>query len=592
MLKMTLKKKAILIIVCFSAVVAFLFVDRMSIINKLDRPVEVAEISSDRFGEMKAIAKIITNFQKERGMTAGYLSSKGAKFSDKLPQQRAASDAAIQEYLALFSSNKQASQFAKEKFAALDSHRKKIWTFDIAFGKALGFYTGFNNGMIDEMATYFPDDMSKETFRAVNGFITFQRFKDLLGIERAVLTSAFAKGKLEGGLNDKYVTIQAGQKNFWKSFVTWTDSTQNKKIADLLATKEFKDVQEYKTYAEANKSNLNRDAVAWFGTSTKKLGKVGAFSIDILSDMLDMQAGEVVEAKDQQDYYILSLAILAIILGGVTVYVSVMLFGIVKSLGAEPSRLAEVTRKLSEGYLNAGAQNEAEGTVMHGIEIMQNKLKQIIGAIKNLSENLEGASKEVASTATDLANGATFQAQFSDNLLDVLKKVESMTQESSDNISEGASMVSNTSNTMVEVSEKIRVIEDIASQTNLLALNASVEAARAGEHGKGFAVVAAEVRKLAERSEEAAKSIIDLTNNAVQQVVVSQQELSSIVPKIEETAGMVNKMVDNSGGEENSMVEFNQVVTQSASASEELAASSEELNSSAIELMRHVSFFK
>jgi methyl-accepting chemotaxis protein len=74
-----------------------------------------------------------------------------------------------------------------------------------------------------------------------------------------------------------------------------------------------------------------------------------------------------------------------------------------------------------------------------------------------------------------------------------------------------------------EITRVIGLVETVAFQTKLLSLNASVEAARAGSAGRGFAVVAQEVRALAQRSEDAARTIRGIVGQSVAEIDEGRQ---------------------------------------------------------------------
>jgi methyl-accepting chemotaxis protein len=174
-----------------------------------------------------------------------------------------------------------------------------------------------------------------------------------------------------------------------------------------------------------------------------------------------------------------------------------------------------------------------------------------------------------------------------------------MATKASKEAGDGGQAVTLTVAAMKQIAQKISIVDDIAYQTNLLALNAAIEAARAGEHGKGFAVVAAEVRKLAERSQEAAKEIGDLAGNSVDTAERAGKLLDEIVPSIQKTSELVQEIAAASQEQSQSvtqiggaMGQLSKATQQNASASEELAATSEELSGQAEQLQESVSFFK
>ena len=240
------------------------------------------------------------------------------------------------------------------------------------------------------------------------------------------------------------------------------------------------------------------------------------------------------------------------------------------------------------------------------------KIAEIIGEVNSAASNIASASGEISATAQSMSQASSEQASSVEETSSAVEQMsasinqntenakvtEGMATQSSGEAIRGGEAVQKTVNAMKSIANKIGIIDDIAYQTNLLALNAAIEAARAGEHGKGFAVVAAEVRNLAERSQVAAKEIGALAESSVEMAESAGKLLDTIVPSIKKTSDLVQEIT--AASEEQStgvaqintaMNQLNQITQQNASASEELAATSEEMSGQAMQLQEMMEFF-
>jgi len=274
---------------------------------------------------------------------------------------------------------------------------------------------------------------------------------------------------------------------------------------------------------------------------------------------------------------------------------------------------AAVASEIAKGNLEVevtpASEHDQLGNALLG---MVTKLQEVIGQVKVTTSQVSYGTQAMSASSEEMSQGASEQAAAAEEASSSIEQMTANIRQNADNAmqtekiaiqaasdaQEGGGAVTETVGAMKEIANKIMIIEEIARQTNLLALNAAIEAARAGEHGKGFAVVAAEVRKLAERSQQAAAEINDLSTTSVDVAEKAGQLLEVIVPNIQRTAELVQEISaasreQDSGAEQinKSIQQLDAVIQQNASASEEMASTAEELSGQSEQLAQVVSFF-
>ena len=585
---------------------------RMQAAAEMEQLHAMAELST-------SVGDLVHELQKERGMTAGYLGSKGSRFGNELTEQRRISDGrysamqnvVVDTYTQVeISALRSAVEAALAQLNRLAAMRGEVSQQTIAGPQAIGYYSQTIASLLAIPSLIASLSSNAEVARQAAAYANFLEAKERAGIERAILANVFSADRLAPEMQRRYYLNRAAFETYLAVFSRVASTGQLNFLEQTVRGTAVDTVAALKARVEAEGVlSFGVDPTHWFAAATER--------IDRLRDVEDRLAKDI----DHTVINRLEMAIAARNLSiGITLAAVLFALGatwfITRVISRAVQQAVEVAQRLAEGDLTMQVQatyKDETGQMLAALKYMVQRLARVIGEVGGAADALSSASEEVSATAQSLSQGASEQAASVENTSAVLHETASAVQHNAGEArstassataaarqaEEGGKAVAETVLAMQKIAEKIGIIEDIAYKTNLLALNAAIEAARAGEQGKGFAVVAEEVRKLAERSEGSAKEIGELAAHSVSVAENAGQLLHNLVPAITGTADLVQQIAHAAEGQTGSIGQLNQSMSeldrmaqQNASSSEELASTAEEMSAQAQQLIEAVAFFR
>ncbi|OFY84224.1 MAG: hypothetical protein A3F72_14455 [Bacteroidetes bacterium RIFCSPLOWO2_12_FULL_35_15] len=616
-----IKFRTKIIIMLFLPVVGLIYFSTNSISEKYSDYTQMGN-THDLSVLCKKMGAYVHELQIERGLTGGFVQSKGTEFAQELTTQREQTDKKhkdLKEYISTIDLQKVNKDFTEmvnsviEKTTKIADKRTAISALEVTTENATAFYTNLNYEFLSVISYVATISSNGKISTLTSAYVNLMQYKERAGQERALLTNVFKEDNITDVQLQKLFNLIASQETYINVFETYASDSQKVFLNNSFKTKEIDEATRMRTLVieKAKTGKFGIEPTYWFKMQSEKLNTLKVNVVALANDLGNKAEDLESEAKTTLLYFSISTFLIVLL---AIIFAFVLSNNLLKQLGGEPSVVVEMATRIADGDLTIEISNKDKHTGLYGAMIkMVEKLKEVIQTVQDSAENISTASGQMTSAAEQMSEGANEQASSAEEVSSSMEQMAANIQQNTDNskqtekiaekaaqdIGEANGAVAKTVGSMKTIAGKISIIGEIARQTNLLALNAAVEAARAGEHGRGFAVVAVEVRKLAERSQAAASEIDVLSSSSMDVANRSGKLLEELVPDIRKTSELVQEISaasveQNSGADQvNSAIQqLNVVVQQNAASAEELAAGSEELNSQAIQLKEAIAYFK
>ena len=254
------------IIVAAAPILAALIIASMKIVDGARLQSRLGDLAMLTELSVK-MSDLVHEQQKERGATAVFIGSGGARFSTELQAQRLETDkkrAALEEFLANFESANHGTSFSESlstllrELNKMEEVRKAVTSFSISLPEAVGYYTNLNTKKLDLIANLAKMSADPRITTSIVGFTNYLQGKERAGIERALGAAGFAAGQFEPEVHNNFKSMINTQKIYNDVFLTKASDKQRALFEEVMSGQDAKEVQRMREVARSKASNASK----------------------------------------------------------------------------------------------------------------------------------------------------------------------------------------------------------------------------------------------------------------------------------------------------------------------------------------------
>ncbi|PPK73562.1 methyl-accepting chemotaxis protein [Methylobacter tundripaludum] len=357
---------------------ALLYFSGSGVVERLAVSKEMVQLESLVDVSVK-IGALVHEMQKERGMSASFISSNGAKFSAELPAQRTRTDKAIetlQTRLNRFDAGiysdglKTLLDSATANLAELAAKRGGISALGLEVAQSSAYYTKTIASLLDISAQVSTLSSHSEISRLASSYSSLLKAKERTGMERALLVATFGSDQFTPDAHSRFLKNFSAQDVYTDLFFAYALDSQKAFYKAKVSGPAVDEVARMEKIAMDKSNGFGIDPLYWFKTVTEK--------IDLIKEVEDRLSGDLLDAASKFKSEAERTAVFFIALTVLSVLATVALtFFISREILRSINALRQVAGAIASGDLSSSidlSQKDELGELFRSMDSMQQQL--------------------------------------------------------------------------------------------------------------------------------------------------------------------------------------------------------------------------